>query len=88
MKECRVEPVCSPFFVQSFNCLSGCVFFTAKNTEFIERYTMQKQRRTFVRLYPKLINKKQYLVFAENSKFCGAGKDLLYLQLNIGPVLI
>lgn len=64
-----------------------CVF-TAKNTAFIQRYTMQKQRRTFVRLYPKLINKKQYLLFAQNSKFCGAGKDLLYLQRNIGSVLI
>lgn len=31
---------------------------------------------------------KTILLFAQNSKFCGAGKDLLYLQLNIGPVLI
>lgn len=74
MKECRVEPVCSPFYVQSFNCLSGCVFFTAKNTAFMQRYTMQKQKTIFI--------------FAKNSKFCGAGKDLLYLQRNIGSVLI
>ena len=74
MKECRVEPVCSPCFVQSFNCLSGCVFLPQR-TQRLYKGTPCK-------------NKKQYLNFAQNSKFCGAGKDLLYLQLNIGPVLI
>jgi len=31
---------------------------------------------------------KTILIFAKNSKFCRAGKDLLYLQRNIGSVLI
>ena len=75
MKECRVEPVCSPCFVQSFNCLSGCVFFLLQRTQSLYKGTPCK-------------NKKQYLIFAQNSKFCGAGKDLLYLQRNIGSVLI